>query len=652
MPFSPCCPWRSVWLARAVALVALVVVVPLFLRTPPWCDLTLYQMAARNILNGGTHYKDIFDTNLPGFVWALTVIQWVFGESVVAVRAADLLIVTGIVCLLDRIAKWGGATLASRGWMIAGVAVFYPFTVEMSHAQRDTWMALPGLAGVALRVRRGMGREEPLPPTPSPKKGGGAAPNTADREASLVLSPSLFRGGVGSSLFRPSLLEGLLWGAALWVKPHIVIMAATVWVLTARRLASEHPRPWRAAGADLLGNLLGGLVVGAAGVAWLFAYGTWAPFVDVFTNWNPGYLELVEREREDREGQQLYWFPPWSLGLLLTVPLALVSVLDMTPWSGRVAANARPERAGFVGHWLPRLLWDKQAGTDSRFARGVLGGLYLGWVAQAFFLQRGFEYAHIPETLLMLGVWASHRWTWVVVVLLWLVATTGVWSLAGHNAGARNELDNMPKKAREHYVPRHPIFDSNRLRLWPTCWCPDLTDNERYALWDKLRLHPPHEAVIYWEELAEVAEFLRSHGAKDYEVIAWFDSPHAIYLTMNLKPGVRFMHVNTAMSIGQNRTDETSGCAKVMSELADLNKTGRARFVISDLEWVVLSASRDEQRVMWTGPPRDPPRDLMPVATPYPDEFPFNQPTVFRSRGGHGRYIVHTVVTREHGPKK
>ncbi len=623
MPVPLCCPWRSVWLARAVTLVALVLGVPLFLRMPPWCDLTLYQMAARNILRGGTHYRDIFDTNLPGFVWALTVIQWVFGESVVAVRAVDLLVVSGIVALLDRLAKWGGATPASRWWAIAGAAAFYPFTVEMSHAQRDTWMALPGLAAVALRVRRGMG------PLAKPQ----AAP----------LSP-----------FRRSLLEGLLWGAAVWVKPHVALMAAAVWLLTARRLAGEHPRPWRAAGADLLGNLLGGIVVGAAGVAWLLASGTWEPFVDVFTNWNPGYLTLVWAEEKMREGQQLYWFPPWSFGLILTVPLALVSLVDMAPWSSRAAAHARPDRAGCVGRWLPRFLWDKQAGADARFVRGVVGGLYLAWAAQAFYLQRGFEYAHVPETLLMLGVWASHRWAWTLIVLLWLIASTGAWSLSDDIPAVRNELADRSRTPRDQFVPWHPMLDSDRLRLWPTCWRPDLTAAERYALWDKLRLHPPHEAVISWGELAEVADFLRAEGVEDYEVIAWFDSPHAIYLTMNLKPGVRFMHVNTACSIGADKNGDYGG-DKVSRELAALAKPKpgrpRPRFVINDLEWVILSASTDEQRVLWTGPPCDPPRDWMPVATPYPTEFPFNQPSVFRTRGGTGRYIVHKVVTLANDPK-
>ena len=609
MPVTPCCPWRSVWLARAVAVTVLVVGVPLFLRMPPWCDITLYQMAARNILKGGAHYQGVFDTNLPGFVWALTALQSVFGPSVVAVRAADLLVVLGVVLLTDRLAKWGGATPAARWWAFAGAAVFYPFTVEMSHAQRDTWMALPALAAVVLRVRRASG--EPL---------------------------------AASRVARKSLLEGVLWGAAVWVKPHVVVLAAAVWLLTARRLAGEHPRPWRAALFDFLGNLAGGLAIGAAGVALLFATGAWGPLVDVFTNWNPGYLDLVLFELDDREKQELYWFPPWSLGLIVTVPLALVSLVDMAPWASRAAATARQH--GPVGRWLPRHLWDKQVGADARFARGVLGGLYLAWVAQAFYLQRGFEYAHAPEVLLMLGVWASHRWAWAVVMLLWVAVAAGAWNVEG----TRAELEALPKPIRDHYAPRHPLFNLERLKLWPTCWRPDLTPAERYALWDKLRLHPPHEAVISWEELAEVAAFLKAQNAGDGEVIAWFDSPHAVYLMLNVDPGIRFMHVNTAASIGQWRTDGETGRDKVMRELK--HDTPRARFVVNDLEWVTLSAQTDEQRAAWTGPARNPPHDLMPAATPYPNEFPFNQPTLFRTRNGTGRYIVHKVVTRENDPNE
>jgi hypothetical protein len=430
------------------------------------------------------------------------------------------------------------------------------------------------------------------------------------------------------------------------MKPHIALMALTVWLLTARRLAGEYSRPWRAAGADLLGNLLGGLVVGVPGVVWLATSGCWESFLDVFLHWNPMYMKLTQHELEFRVGMELYWFPPWSLGLVVTVPLALLSVLDAAPWSSRRAATV-PARPGPIGSCLPGL-WDRGTGADGRFARGVLGGLYLVWAAQAFVLQRGFYYAHVPETLLMIGLWAAHRWAWAPSVLLWLALAGGAWLVADHSSAVKERFDSIPEPVREQYLPRHAITNVERLRLWPECWRTDLTDAERYALWDELRLHPPHEASIGWEELAEVAEFLRKEGATDGEVLAWFDSPHAVYLMMDIKPGFRFMHVCTAMAIFVG--EDVTGLMGREWVLGELKCAPRVKYVISDVQWTLLPAKDDEDlRRAYTGPARSA-NNLLPAAVPFPKEFPWNQPTIFRTRNGTGRYIVHKIVTRTDDP--
>ena len=140
----------------------------------------------------------------------------------------------------------------------------------------------------------------------------------------------------------------------------------------------------------------------------MVATGAWGPFLEVFLNWNPYYMQLANEEFAGRMELALHWFPPWSLGLVLTVPLALLSVLDAAPWRAR--ARAATEESGPVGRQLPRWLWDGHAGPDARCARGVLGALYLAWAAQALFVQRQFLYVHVPETLLMFGLWAAHRW--------------------------------------------------------------------------------------------------------------------------------------------------------------------------------------------------------------------------------------------------
>ncbi|HEV3385410.1 MAG TPA: hypothetical protein VG097_11395, partial [Gemmata sp.] len=608
-------PWRSVWLPRVAVLIALISGLPLYLRSPLWCDITLYDLATRNLLDGGIHYRDLFDTNLPGFVWLLTALRWLFGPSAIVVRIADLMVITGVVILIDRLAKWGGATRATRWWALAGVAFLYPFAVEMVHAQRDTWMALPALVAIALRVRRMTGGAE------------GALSGEAHTR-------------IGSA-FRQSVLEGAIWGLAVWLKPHIVLMAAGTWLFTIRRLTYGQSRPWSFFVADLLGNLTGGIAIGICGLAWLIGSGTWPHFWSVVTVWNPEYTKLASREFSLRVEQELHWFPPWSLWLIPTVPLALLSIIDAAPWSGYRGGD--PTRPGPVGRLLPSWLWDREAGRDARFVRGLLGGLYLVWAIQAFCIQRGFMYVHMPETLLMFGVWAAHRWAMPVIPLLWMLLTSCLWLYADANSRFREELLTIAVDkhvsadvGEERYIVRHPLAEPNRIQCWPECWRCDLTTAERYALWDRLRRIREHEASISWEELSEVVQFLRKKGVKDGEVLAWHDSPHAVYLMLGIKPGLRFMHVCTAQLIGD------MGYCQVMTELTATQ--GTARFAIGDLEWATLGAT-PAQRLVILGPPASP-TDLLPAGLNSGNRatFPFNQRTVFRTRGGLGRYTVHELV--------
>jgi hypothetical protein len=614
MPDSIPLPWRSVWLPRVAVLIALVASLPLYLRSPLWCDITLYDLAARNLLDGGVHYRDLFDTNLPGFVWLLTGLRWLFGFSSVVVRVADLAIVLGIVALIDLLAKWGGATRASRWWALAGMAFLYPFAVEMVHAQRDVWMALPALVAVVLRIRRARSKSE---------------------NESIANSVPTSIGKV----FWQSALEGVIWGLAVWMKPHIVLMAAGTWFLTFRRLSAGHSRPGRLIVMDLAGNVTGGLMVGLCGIAWLIESGTWPYFWCVITVWNPEYTKLARQEFADRILDELHWFSPWSLWLIPSIPLAVLSIIDATPWIGQPESD--PTLRGPVGRRLPAWLWDRDAGLDARFTRGVLAGLYLVWATQALVIQRAFLYVHMPETLLMFGLWAAHRWAMPVIPLVWLAVTSGLWLFADANPWFSAELRTIATDKvsedliEEHYIVRHPLADPRWMRCWGQCWQCDRSERERYALWDDLRRVREHEATIDWQELAEVAGFLKKQGVKDREVIAWNDSPHAIYIILRIKPGLRFMHTCTAQSIGE------IGNSQVRKELSATE--GIARFAIGDLNWA--KAGTPENGEMVFGPPRST-TDLLPVDLQpcYRTTFPFNQPTVFRSRGGMGRYTVHRLT--------
>jgi hypothetical protein len=597
-------PGWSVRLPQAVAVVALLVGLPLYLRMPLWGDLTLYDAAARNMLQGGVHYRDVFDTNLPGIAWLVTGIRWAFGFGTVALRCADLAVVAAIVLLLDRVARRGGATPVARWWAIAGVALLYPSAVEMAHVQRDTWMALPALAALLLRLRRATDTDS----TPG-------------------------------RTFRLSALEGAVWGLAVWIKPHCVLMAAGVWLVTTWRVASACPRRGAGVAADLFGNLAGGLAAGLVGVGCLVATGAWPEFWTVLSVWGPEYTAMAWAEFSSRVKLELHWFPPWSLWLLPTIPLALLSVLDARPWGER-----DPLRPGPVGRLLPPWLWDREAGPDARFVRAALAALYLVWVTQSFFVQRGFMYAHMTELFLMFGLWAAHRWCMPAVVVVWLALTSTAWLIGDAHPPVRDHLmrvavhDGRPdfEPDREHYLVRHPLADPERLRLWPQCWRADLTDRERYVLWDKTKRYTSHEAVIDWEELYEVAEFLRERGVKDGELIAWHNSPHALYLMLEIKPGIRYMHVGTAQLISPQSH------ARVRNDLAAA--AGVARFAVSDLAYPAMGQPAND-RAPYLGPPHSR-SDLLPTGLPEViwAQFPFHQRTVFRSRGGLGRYVVHELT--------
>src|SRR5947208_953414 len=83
---------------------------------------------------------------------------------------------------------------SSAAGFVAAAALFYPFTSEFCHCQRDPWMLLPAAVAARLRLRQ-LGR-----------------------------ATAATRG-----LFGPAALEGFVWGLAVWLKPHVVVPAAAAW---------------------------------------------------------------------------------------------------------------------------------------------------------------------------------------------------------------------------------------------------------------------------------------------------------------------------------------------------------------------------------------------------------------------------------------
>jgi hypothetical protein len=558
---------------------------------PVWCDITLYDMASRNILRGGTHYRDVFDTNTPGYVWLLTVVRSLVGWGSEALRAVDLLFFAGIVFVLDRLVRRGGGTRLNRLWMVAGCVGCYLFTEESVHAQRDVWLALPALLAVSERLKR----------TATPAAG----------------------------VFRGAVVEGILWAVAVWVKPHFLVVAAAVWMLTVRRLVGGQPRPCRAAVVDFLGNIVGGGAMGAAGVGYMVATGTWPHFLNVMTVWNVGYMEGTLAGLHQRTGTWLVWIPPWSFLLPATVVLALIGLIDARVWSGRFRD---PARGGLFHPIAFRGVWHKGGNDQERFTRGVLGAVYIVWVCQSLFLQRAFMYAHAVEVLIGLAVWAAYRWNVSAFVFAWLAALSVLWAVNPSLMSRWRSAGNSSAIV----TTTHPATDLARLRRWPGCFRADLTPAERWRLQDDLRYEKFHAASIGWTELHEVAEFLRGNQVKDRELVCWHDSPHALYLMLDVVPGIRFMHVNTASMINW----DSRGWV-----IDEYRANPSVRYGVIDLRWYALLASQagEDFRLYEEAGSEF---DLLPPRMPADElwSFPFcTSPTVFRSGGGHGRYVVFQV---------
>lgn len=582
-------PWRSAalgWLAAAALLAA---GVPLLLRMPVWCDVTLYQLAARAVLSGGTHYKDVFDTNPPGFVWLMCGVISLSGYSSEALRTIDLLIVVTITVLLLRWARATGATRAGVAWAAAGVASLYPFLTEFCHIQRDTWMTLPAVLATLYRVRR---------------------VEHARRE-------SVTDGRV----FRTGFLEGVLWSLGFWIKPHVAVPAAVVWFAVAARFAGTSARPLRRLAADLGGVLAAVAVVVALGVAWMVHTGAWCWYVDVNRNWNTGYLSLIFSELGFRLGYQAMYFPPWSTLFYAAAPLAVLNLIDARFWSRTPAADPGP-----VGRRFPRWLYAPAADDRTRFLRAVLAALYLGWSLTAMAFQRHFHYAHVPDTLLMIAVFAANRWAAAFLAIAVQVPFTLY--VAAHHGDpewvVRHKHLQQQNRVYWYFVDWHPVADPARMRWWPTCFRRDVP----LELRRDLGFHTHHFGGIDPVELRAVEQYLRSQGVGDGDVICWHNTTHPLYLWLDVRPTIRFMHLGTVMEMGHWQYRQ------IRAEL--FRATPTARFVVSDMYRITLHHRR------LTGADIDPATGYARVLPGWQlGQFPFNQPVVYRSPNG--RYLVHAI---------
>ena len=324
------------WAARAALAAVLVAYLPGFLRMGVDSDISLWDVSARTVLHGGVAYRDVAENNLPGMLWLHLAVRSLAGWSSEALRLADVLVLAAVVALLLRWlpARSDPALAPATAAVLFG---FYLSTSEWCHCQRDTWMLLPALLALGLRGRQVERLSE------------GA------------------RGGFGRAF-----VEGLCWGAAVWIKPFVVVPALLCWVTSVALCRG------RSLAIDLAGLLCGGVLAGAVGVCWLWLSGAWPSFVAIVFGWNRSYVAgAFTGDRLAFVAGVLVRFFPWVLVHLIGVPVALGELRQ-------ALAGSRPRLA------LP-------------------AALYLGWLIQAFCLQQVFDYVHAPAILLGLALVAA-RW--------------------------------------------------------------------------------------------------------------------------------------------------------------------------------------------------------------------------------------------------
>jgi hypothetical protein len=316
--------------------------------------------------------------------------------------------------------------------------VFYLGSSEWCHVQRDPWMLLPAMAALYLRRQS-------------------------------TVRPSVVR----------SVAEGMFWAAAFWIKPFVAVPALISWLASARLARIERQASIGSIAFDGFGVLAGGIIVGAAGVAWMIASGAWPHFVAMSTDWNREYFayDVTEGRRWWMAAGFVVRSFPWVLIHLAAIP---IGVRDL--WRERNASAV------------------------------LLSALYLGWLVQGFLLQHLFDYVHAPAMLLGFAV------------------VFGRVTVAGP----------LPQRLFAAFLVmcvmfRVPILLREPLRAWPKCW----TEGSSPAVRDQTGKIPAvHRAN--WRELQGVSEFLRHNNVRDGELTCFNMPTTALLRELDVEAATRY----------------------------------------------------------------------------------------------------------------
>ncbi|QDT91250.1 hypothetical protein Pan161_29060 [Gimesia algae] len=438
---------RSLWNSSNLALGALILLVvtatPQLICMPVTNDVSYYDLQARTVLRGGVLYRDMVEPNFPGVVWVHLTVRSLFGWSTAALRAVDLCLFSLTVLLLTRFVS---AVRFQLGFVLF---LAYYSVSEWCHVQRDLWLLLP--IALALNLRWAQ----------------------IQRSALETIS--------NRTIFLYGLLEGLVWGAGVWLKPHIVIPALAVWLCSLSQPALRHR-----ALKDLAGLITGGLLMGALGIGWLYWYGALPSFLEMQLDWNQEYLT---DKMLDHYGFVIFNMVvrlfPYSFIHLAAIPTALALLVRQ----------------------------NLQRDPSDRLRLHLLSALYLAWCLQVVLLQHPFDYVHFPP--LLLGI---------TLLTYWIHCNRSFPRLLKITAGGFIALALICS----------PVTKPDYLCLWDDCLQQGSTSTIRNQL---ARIPYPD-----WEDLERVADYLRQQQTQDREITCYSNDLVHLYLYLDLEPSTRYVY--------------------------------------------------------------------------------------------------------------
>lgn len=456
--FTRCC--------LLAALVLLVVAGPLYVCMPVNSDTALFDVQADRILKGGVLYRDIIEPNLPGVVWVHLAIRSLGGWSPEILRMADLLMLAGTLLLLSRLLRE-----QSVGLMFGLAALlFYLSCNEWCHCQRDTWMLLPSAAAMWLRFYR----DE----------------RTSDSSRSGTLSATRHT--------ALCLLEGVCWGCAFWLKPHVAVPATAVLALSVL-LSQNRSTALKDAGWVVLG----GVLAAVPGIVQLVSSGAWPHFLDMMLGWNPEYLQ-AGRDRQSLHRWVLMFrrFYPWWCIHLVAIPVAF--------------------------HTLQGSLRDLRR-ADRR--QTLIAGLYAGWLIQSLALQHAMDYIHVPAIILGLLLLGGH--TWSLPAGFRRICAVGLCTMA---------------------ILATPAFSPTHLSQWPRCFREGSTPNVRAQL--------AHGNFPDWVHLAQVTDFLAAQNVTDGDVTCVNVHSVHVFRELRIQPATRYWCTTILQELFPSRAAEIDAAVR------------------------------------------------------------------------------------------